>query len=51
MSLLLDETENTTHNHVPLLDLAGLLDVDVKPKISIAKNATYTSDKNHPRAK
>ena len=34
-----------TTNYVPLLDLAGLLGVDVKSKISIARNATYSSDK------
>ena len=32
-------------NYRPLLDLAGLLGVDVKSKISIARNATHTSDK------
>ena len=34
-----------TTNYEPLLDLVGLLGVDVKSKISIARNATYTSDK------
>ena len=32
-------------NYEPLLDLLGLLGVDVKTKIQIAKNAMYTSDK------
>lgn len=34
-----------TTNYEPLLDLAGFLGVDIKSKISIARNATYTSDK------
>jgi len=34
-----------TTNYEPLLDLLGLLGVDVKSKIQIAKNAMYTSDK------
>ena len=34
-----------TTNYGPLLDLVGLLGVDVKAKISVARNATYTSDK------
>ncbi len=34
-----------TTNYGPLLDLAGILGVDIKSKISIARNATYTSDK------
>ena len=34
-----------TTNYEPLLDLAGLLGIDIKSKISIARNATYTSDK------
>ena len=34
-----------TTNYEPLLDLVGFLGVDVKAKISIARNATYTSDK------
>ena len=34
-----------TTNYEPLLDLAGLLGTDIKSKISIARNATYTSDK------
>jgi len=32
-------------DYEPLLDLMGLLSVNIKDKISIAKNATYTSDK------
>ena len=34
-----------TTNYEPLLDLIGLLGLDIKSKNSIAKNATYTSDK------
>ena len=34
-----------TPNYAPLLDLVGLLDVDVKANISVARNAIYTSDK------
>lgn len=34
-----------TTNYGPLLDLAGILGVDIKSKISIARNVTYTSDK------
>ena len=34
-----------TTNFVPLLDLAGLLGVDIRRQISIARNALYTSDK------
>ena len=34
-----------TLNYAPLLDLVGLLDVDVKANISVASNAIYTSDK------
>ena len=34
-----------TTNYEPLLDLVGLLGVHIKAKISIARNATYTSDK------
>ena len=34
-----------TTNYEPLLDLAGLLGTDIKSTISIARNATYTSDK------
>ena len=34
-----------TTNYEPLLDLAGLLGIDIKANISIARNATYTSDK------
>ena len=34
-----------TTNYEPLLDLAGFLGIDIKSKISIARNATYTSDK------
>ena len=34
-----------TTNYEPLLDLAGLLGIDIKSKIYIARNATYTSDK------
>ena len=34
-----------TTNYEPLLHLAGLLGTDIKSKISIARNATYTSDK------
>ena len=34
-----------TSNFEPLLDLLGLLGVDVKSRIQIAKNALYTSDK------
>ena len=35
---------HTTH-YEPLLDLIGLLGINIKSKISIAKNATYTSEK------
>ena len=34
-----------TTNYEPLLDLVGLLGVDIKSKISIARNATYMSDR------
>ena len=34
-----------TTNYEPLLDLAGLLGIDIRSKINIARNATYTSDK------
>ena len=35
---------HTTY-YEPLLDLAGILGVNIKEKISVARNATYTSDK------
>ena len=35
---------HTTH-YESLLDLIGLFGIDIKSKIGIAKNATYTSDK------
>ena len=31
-------------NFEPLLDMLGVLGVDTKEKIHVAKNATYTSD-------
>ena len=34
-----------TTNYEPLLNLAGLLGVNIKEKIRVAKNAVYTSDK------
>ena len=34
-----------TTNYEPLLDLLGILGLNVKSKIQIAKNAVYTSDK------
>ena len=34
-----------TTNYEPLLDLLGLLGLNVKSKIQVAKNALYTSDK------
>ena len=35
-----------TTNYEPLLDLVGLLGIDIKNKISIAKNATYIHSRN-----
>ena len=35
---------HTTH-YEPLLDFIGVLGIDIKSKISIAKNATYMSEK------
>ena len=35
-----------TTNFEPLLDLLGLLGVNVKSRIQIARNALYTSDKS-----
>ena len=36
-----------TTNSEPLLDLISPLGIDIKYKISTAKNATYTSDKTN----
>ena len=35
-----------TTNYEPLLDLVGLLGINIKNKISIAKNATYIHSRN-----
>jgi len=36
---------NSTTNYEPLLDLVGLLGVNMKDRMSIAKDVTYMSDK------
>ena len=35
-----------TTNYEPLLDLVGYLGIDIKARISKARNTTYTSEKN-----